>query len=167
MSRLAVLAAIAAPEAGAQSPPPAASRIACTVSAVSDGDTLRCRQGDRRVRLLGIDAPERAQAPWGARARAQLQVLAPVGRTVWLELDVRERDQYGRVLAWVWRPDSVLVNRELVRRGYAVVYVRPPNVRYERQLRAAAQEAQRERAGLWATDAFACPPEAFRKGQCG
>ena len=164
---VAVLAVLVASGARAQSPPPAPRRVACTVAAVSDGDTLRCRQGDRRVRLLGIDAPEREQAPHGARARAQLLALAPVGRTVWLELDVRARDQYDRVLAWVWRPDSVLVNRELVRRGYAVVSLLPPNLRYERELRTAARDAQRERAGLWATDAFACPPEAFRKGQCG
>jgi len=54
-----------------------------------------------RVRLLGIDTPELQQEPWGREARSFLQRLLPVNDVVRLETDVRERDQYRRILAYV------------------------------------------------------------------
>ena len=50
--------------------------------------------------------------------------------------------------------DSLMINRELVRRGMAVVAVYPPNVRHVALLRAAADSARAERAGLWSGSAF-------------
>jgi micrococcal nuclease len=70
------------------------------------------------------------------------------GQRVRLEMDVGARDRYGRLLAYVWVGD-VMVNAELVRRGYAQVMTVPPNVRYQRlflDLQRGAREAGR---GLW------------------
>jgi micrococcal nuclease len=140
-------------------------RPVCVVRRVIDGDTLVCEPGER-VRLLLVDAPEIGQADFGLRARLALEELAPAGATLRLELDVRERDRYGRVLAYLHAADGTFINRELVRRGYAVVAVFPPNVRHVELLRAAADSARAERRGLWETAAFACRPADFRAGRC-
>lgn len=159
-----VAAALLACDGGAgQSASPRAAHE-CTVERVSDGDTIRC--SGQRVRLLLIDAPEQAQGDLGLRARLALEELLPVGSRVALEVDVEPRDPYDRVLAHVRRADGTWANREMVRRGYAVVLVYPPNVRYVDALRAAADSARRESAGLWAEDGFRCEPREFRRGDC-
>ena len=55
----------------------AAQSTACVVERIADGDTFTCRDG-RRVRLIGIDAPELAQGESGRQARAALRRLAPL-----------------------------------------------------------------------------------------
>ena len=59
-----------------------------------------------------------------------------------------------------------MINRELVRRGMAVMAVYPPNVRHVALLRATANSARAERAGLWSGSAFACEPADYRAGRC-
>jgi micrococcal nuclease len=144
----------------AESPP----AVSCRVARVSDGDSFYC-DGGKRVRLIGIDTPERDQGDLGRGSRDGLLELMPIGAEVRLETDVRAADQYQRTLAYAWL-DSVMINREMVRRGWAVLYTVPPNVRYEAQLRAAQDSARSERAGHWSTDGFACAPDRHRKKQC-
>ena len=137
----------------------------CVVTRVVDGDTLDC-EGVGRVRLIGMDTPERDQQPFGADATAALAELAPVGSTVLLEPDVEAKDRYGRTLAYVWR-EGVMANWALVRAGYALAATYPPNVQYVERFREAQETARAERAGLWAVDGFACPPAEHRRGRCG
>jgi micrococcal nuclease len=136
----------------------------CTIARVGDGDSFTCDDGER-VRMLLVDAPELAQRPWGDSARTLARQLLPVGARVRLELDVRPRDPYGRLLAYVYNGD-VFVNRELVRRGIAVVIVFQPNVRRIDTIRAAADSARAERRGLWNGSAFDCSPASFRARRC-
>lgn len=161
----------AVPGGGADTSRPAAPvgpTAPCVVTRISDGDTLRCRQGrdNLRVRLTGIDAPEMADSTHGPRSARALAAMASVGDTIRLELDVRPRDQYGRVLAYAWRSGSML-NLRMVREGWALPYTVPPNVRYEATFRAAQRSARAEGAGHWKTNGFACTPSAFRRGTCG
>lgn len=144
---------------------PVADGAPCTIERVTDGDTVVCAD-ERRIRLLGIDAPERAQKPYGARAGRELAELLPPGTRAEVELDVRGRDRYGRILAYLYAPDRRMANREMVRRGYALVLTYPPNVRYVDALRTAQDEARRARSGLWATDAWECAPRDFRARRC-
>lgn len=136
----------------------------CVVQRVTDGDTVVC--SGHRIRLLLIDAPEMAQSDLGLRSRLALEELLPVGDTARVELDIQERDRYGRVLAYLYTTDGTFVNRALVRRGYAVVSVYPPNVRHVERLRAAADSARSEAAGLWRRGGFQCLPSEHRRGQC-
>lgn len=136
----------------------------CVVLRVADGDTLTCADGTR-VRLIGIDSPERTQGDAFAAARRALLTLAPVGDTVRLERDVSGTDQYGRRLAWVWSGDRLL-NEALVRDGWAVLYTVPPNVRYADRIAEAQRQARRSSAGLWATNGFDCLPRDKRRGAC-
>lgn len=140
-------------------------RRACVVDRVSDGDTLRCRGGEK-VRLLLVDAPETAQGDVAAAAKRALEELAPVGSTVALELDVEERDRYGRTLAYVFAPDGTMVNEELARRGLVLALTYPPNVRHVERIRAAISAAKEGRRGLWGDTSLPCSPRDFRAGRC-
>jgi micrococcal nuclease len=121
---------------------------------VVDGDTIHVRIGDRleKVRYIGVNTPEirhprKGEEP-GGREAARVNRELTDGKRVRLELDVQERDRYGRVLAYVWVGDT-MVNAELVRLGYAQVMTVPPNVRYKDlflDLQRAARETGR---GLW------------------
>jgi micrococcal nuclease len=134
------------------------------VQRVADGDSFSCRDG-RRVRLIGIDAPELAQGESGRRARAALGALAPPGTTVRLERDAASHDRYGRELAHVWT-GSQLVNEAMVLEGWAMLYTVPPNVKYAGRLEQAQKKARAAGAGLWRTGGFECAPSAYRRGEC-
>ncbi len=72
-----------------------------TVLSIGDGDTIRVLQGQQRitVRLACIDAPEMAQAPYGAQSRAYLQTRLRIGSPV--TLLPQTVDRYGRTVAEV------------------------------------------------------------------
>jgi len=125
----------------------------CVVERVIDGDTLACADGER-VRLLLVNAPEMSDEPLGGLAREFVRGIVPPGTRVGLELDVRERDRYGRLLAHVRLPDGRTLNRVLARHGFAQVMVIPPNVKHVEAMRAAVDSARAEGAGLWGLEAF-------------
>jgi micrococcal nuclease len=141
-----------------------AESIPCVVERVVDGDTVRCRDGTR-VRLIGIDSPEREQGPDWQRSRDALARLIPRGRSVRLELDLTATDRYGRTLAYIWI-DRTLVNEAMVQGGWAVAYPVRPNLRYARRFSAAERTARSARSGLWEHQGFRCRPAAFRHGVC-
>lgn len=134
-----------------------------TVERIVDGDTIDVLIGGRqeRVRLIGIDTPELAHEAFGDRpandaecfadeAQALLASLLPVGTPLRLERDIVGRDDYGRLLAYVYRTsDDLFVNHELVRAGYARPLTIPPNVTFAESMVAAARGAERANAGLW------------------
>ncbi|MGH7630289.1 MAG: thermonuclease family protein [Gemmatimonadales bacterium] len=137
----------------------------CTVSRVVDGDTFHCADG-LKIRLIGIDAPERAQGRAGRESAAALRRMLPVGTRVRLESDIGARDRHGRTLAYAWHGDS-LVNEALVRHGWAFLLTVPPNVKYVKRLERAQKTARAARAGLWREPGLACAPRDWRAKRCG
>lgn len=132
------------------------------VVAVTDGDTIRARVSHRveSIRLIGVDAPEVGSGaePYGQQAR-EFARSSLLQRHVWLELDVRQRDSFGRLLAYVWlvppdRRDAAapehMFNAVLIREGYGQVMTIPPNVRYSSWFARLQEEARQARRGLWA-----------------
>jgi len=125
-----------------------------TVVSVVDGDTIHVRIADRleKVRYIGMNTPEvhhprKGEEP-GGREASEVNRQLVAGKQVRLELDVQERDRYGRLLAYVWVGDT-MVNAELVRRGYAQVMTIPPNVRHQQLLLKLQREAREAGRGLW------------------
>ena len=124
------------------------------VERVVDGDTIVVRLDGRseKVRYIGVDTPEsvkpgeRVQCFGKAAAAANRRLV--LGRAVRLEYDAEARDRYGRLLAYVWR-DDLLVNAELIRRGYGKPLEIAPNVAHAAELRRLAVAARRGRLGLW------------------
>jgi micrococcal nuclease len=130
------------------------------VAGISDGDSLRLRDG-RRVRLLQVDAPERGECHYDASARA-LVALLPRGQAVEMERDpaLDEHDDFGRLLRYL-RADGVNVNIQLVERGAAAPYLfRGERGRYTTALLGAAERARGARRGFWG----ACPGARLEPG---
>jgi endonuclease YncB( thermonuclease family) len=132
------------------------SRVEVGLLRVVDGDTIWVRMPDgteEKVRYIGIDAPEVAHQGTraeflGEEASARNALLLGSDRLS-LELDVEERDPYGRLLAYVWAGE-VFVNERLVLDGYARAHDYPPNVSRQPQLREAERKAKAAQVGLWA-----------------
>jgi endonuclease YncB( thermonuclease family) len=141
--------------------PSTATEFTGQVVGVQDGDTLTVRKDGGvqvRIRLWGIDAPERGQA-YTNPAKRYLASLA-FGKTV--RVLVRDYDHYGRTVGEVILPDGRNVNQEMVRSGYAWWFRRyAPQDRVLAQLETEARQARR---GLWA-DPQTEPPWDFRRAK--
>lgn len=122
---------------------------------VTDGDTVVLRDGTR-VRLHGIDAPERNQ-PFGSQATAALEYMAD--RTVYvLEIDT---DRYGRLVGQLYHAEEGYdINASMVCAGFAWWYER--YARDDKLLQACESEARRDSKGLWA-DPNPIPPWDWRR----
>lgn len=124
------------------------------VTHVTDGDTIDVSLDgrDERVRLVGINAPEATHDEcFSGEATAALADLVE-GRSVRLVRDESDRDDYGRLLRYVFVGDT-FVNEALVRHGFAQAYRYEPDTAEADRLEAAQAAAEREQAGLWAPDA--------------
>lgn len=115
------------------------------VTSVPDGDSLQLSDG-RRVRLLGIDAPERNQC-MATEAREKLRSLVMKKK---VKLEDTMTDDYGRILANVIVEDfwtHPLLNRALVSAGLAkYIYVQSP---YSQVLKDAMESAKSNKLGIW------------------
>lgn len=134
----------------APQPTPRAQTYA--VTSVTDGDTLRFApslDGSSALRMLNIDSPEIAQAPWGDAARGALQQAAPAGTELTIETDRTRLDAFDRVLGHALTSEGTNLNAEQLRRGQAVLYVIWPNVSRFDEYRAAQIEAQSAGRGIW------------------
>jgi len=126
------------------------------VAKVIDGDTI-VLDGGETVRYLGINAPEirvRYGNQWipkiqicGEEATTYNQKLVE-GKKICLEYDQKKRDDYNRILAYVWG-DGVLINGELLRNGLALVDVRSPNRKHQKMFFDFQKEAREFHRGLW------------------
>ncbi len=125
---------------------------------VIDGDTVDViiNGSEERVRLIGIDTPEtkKRDSPiecFGPEATAFTQQLLPVGTPVYIERDVVNRDDFGRLLGYVYRADDgIFVNYEIMRQGFAQTLSIPPNDTFAELFADAARAAEADNAGLWA-----------------
>ena len=134
-----------------QTPPPAGARV--QVTQVISGQVLEVKRSDgagktERVRLIGIDAPDLAQQPWGPAAKHQLEQLL-TNKTVSLELGEEAQDRFDRTLAYVWLGNGKLVNEQLVKQGYALAVPRSPNIKYDQRLGRAQEQARLMGVGIW------------------
>ena len=133
---------------------------------VNDGDTVTIFANGKkeRVRLIGIDAPELGQRPWGRRASRHLkEIIDGSGNTVTVELDVEKRDKYGRVLAYLWTDDRELINLRMIEDGYAVLFTIPPNVRHADEFREGQRKARQEGLGIWGKNGLRERPWKYRR----
>ena len=133
------------------------------VTHVSDGDTVWVRpwQGGeaRKVRVLGIDAPEHCQY-WGAQSQQALQAVL-LNQVV--DVQGQQHDSYGRLLARVYRQGQD-VGAWMVTQGHAWSY--------HYQYHPGPYEAQQAYAQTYHLGLFISPnpvePRWFRKrfGPC-
>jgi micrococcal nuclease len=137
---------------------PAFAEFTGKVVRVLDGDTLEIlhNRHPERIRLSGIDCPEKGQA-YGNNAKQAASELV-YGKEVTLQ--THGHDKYGRTLADVLLLDGTNVNQELVKQGWCWWYRKyAPG---DTVLEGLEHEARDGRKGLWA-DPQPVPPWEWRK----
>ena len=128
------------------------------VVSVLDGDTIEVlhNQHPERIRLSGIDCPEKGQA-FGQRAKQAASVLA-FGKEVTVQ--IHGHDKYKRILGDVILSDGVNLNQELVKQGWCWWYRKyAPG---DTVLEGLEKDARDAKNGLWA-DPQLVPPWEWRK----
>ena len=133
---------------------------------------LKGKTGDKGevIKLIGLRAPESPkrrtsdikrdefgfvlqepvtlESPLEEKALEFVQNIL-VGRHVRLEFDDEKSDEDFRTLAYVFlKDDGTLINAEILRKGFADLQIRPPNLKYVNELRNAYKEARNEKRGL-------------------
>lgn len=134
---------------------------------VVDGDTIivSLNNQEERVRMIGVDAPESVSlneeenSVWGQVASEYTKSVLKPGTTIWLTFDIEERDQYGRMLAYIWLDSDIenlnyLFQKQLIEEGYALAIRYEPNTKYTIELYAAMEGAISDRCGLWSEESF-------------
>jgi len=122
------------------------------VARVIDGDTVVLDDGTT-IRYIGVDSPEpkghdKSNDLIAKQATAYNEILV-LNCDVRLEYDVDRTDRFGRTLVYAYTVDSVFVNAEMLRAGWAKVLTVPPNVLYTEVFRKCQEEAQAAGLGLW------------------
>jgi len=156
-----------------------------TVERVIDGDTIKLTNGEE-VQLIGVKAPD--DEKMGQEATEFVEWVFNNVKKVELELDVQERDKYGRLLAYVFLSqisidvngptnvppvsyldgietinvdDKILlfVNATIIKAGYATPMTIPPNVKYADLFKELYEEAREKGRGLWRED-YSCKQDS-------
>lgn len=134
----------------------AADTLIGRVVRIADGDTVTVLVGGDhqvKVRLFGIDAPERGQD----YSRKSREALAELVFEKEVRVVVHDKDRYGRTVGDIYIGNT-LVNEKMIRDGWAWNYVRYSHSKRYAELEREAREAQK---GLWA-DKAPVPPWEYR-----
>lgn len=115
-----------------------------TIVRVIDGDTVVLDNGER-VRLLGIDTPERGQFLY--QESTDYLVERVEGKKVFLAKGPEDRDKYDRLLRYIYI-DNNLVNIELVEKGLATAYIFDEGELTDEIIQAELQ-AKENKLGIW------------------
>ena len=140
-----------------------------TVTRIVDGDTIKVFYlgNEESIRFIGIDTPEsrvnkktekdaernnqdiKIIIEMGKKATRYVKGLVRPGDLITIELDVQERDRYGRILGYVYLSNGKMLNEEIVKAGYAMIMTMPPNVKYKDRFLRAYKQARERKRGLW------------------
>ena len=137
-----------------------------TVVKIVDGDTIWIdgEDGNDKVRLIGIDAPEidyySSEKTDGDLSSEFLESILTEGQTVYLQADVSDDDSYNRLLRYIWteipadkdNEDEVstkMLNAIILINGYAKAIAYEPDTRYSDLFEKLQTQAEQEKSGLW------------------
>lgn len=134
-------------------------RETAKVSKVVDGDTVEASLNNKKeiIRLIGIDAPETVYPKMPAQCFGQeasnkaREILS--GKTIILESDPTQgdRDEYGRLLRYVFLQDGTNFNKFMISEGYAHEYTfKGSFYKYQSEFKDTGVKAQENKKGLWA-----------------
>lgn len=112
------------------------------VTKIIDGDTVII-EGGESLRLLGIDCDERGK-PCYSIAKERIEELL-LGKTVVLESDSEDKDQYGRILRYIFL-ENQNINEQLVEEGYCIArFVK--DSKYKEEIQTAERYAIKNKVG--------------------
>lgn len=134
-----------------------ATGVRVQVQRVVSGQTIKVILAEKdnaiaTVRLIGINAPDLNQKPWGEAAKKELEKLLNYNSQeqkslILLESDLESPDRFGRILAHVWHND-ILVSEKLVEEGYVLADSKYPH-QYSQRLFYAQEYARINESGIW------------------
>ena len=133
------------------------------VVSVADGDTITVLDANKtqhKIRLQGIDAPEKAQA-FGEKSKQALHGLVH-GKTV--QVAFTKKDKYGRIVGKVFL-DTQDICHQQIKAGLAWHYKKYQDEQPEEDQSAYSTSeltAKRQRLGLW-SEPQPLPPWDYRK----
>ena len=99
------------------------------------------------LRLIGLDAPRRQQAPWGEAAKDYLANRLPPQTPVIVEIKAESRDRYNRLWGYIWLDDE-LINETILQQGWAVATNTSPSP-YQTRFDRAQAYARILGHGIW------------------
>ena len=116
---------------------------------VQDGDSIITGDGVR-VRLYGIDAPERDQ-PYGKEARKVLRQYMPLVA----KMKEYDKDRYGRLIVELFTEDNKSINAAMICSGAAwwYEYYAPDRPQFKQ----CEEDAKENNRGLWAEEEPVAP----------
>ena len=116
------------------------------VKKVYSGEIIRLSRGDR-VRYIGIDAPGDGSFFFEECRQANKKLVDK--KKITIEYDVRRQDEKKEGLGYVYTGD-IFVNTWLLKNGFGIAYIVPPNQKYADLFIALQKEARKYRRGIWA-----------------
>ena len=126
-----------------------ASLHAAKVERIVSGQTLEVSlpnsESPTKVRIIGIDAPDLRQSPWGKAALERLALLSE--QSIQLESETETPDSFDRLLAHVWHNKS-LVSEQLIKEGFVLANTKYPH-KYSQRLLDAQEYARLMGYGIW------------------
>lgn len=126
------------------------------VEKVLTGDQVQLN-GGKILQYTGVQAPPLQSKiilvrEYGQNSLAFNKELVE-GKEIMIEWDSQIRNEYGRLLGYVFLKDGTFVNDRVLKSGHARPKAIPPNLRYAGLFRKSALEAERAKLGLWAKEA--------------
>jgi micrococcal nuclease len=127
---------------------------------VADGDTViignpKKKNRRQKVRFIGVDTPESVRSlyqdimPFGKEASNYTKSRLKPGQYIFLVYDKAHRDEFGRILAYIYLLNGEFFNATLVRKGYAFAEKYPPNVKFYNYFVKLQKQARFRQKGIW------------------
>jgi len=124
------------------------------VAWIYDGDTLRLKDG-RKLRLIGINAPELAQGQGKGEPSAQDATLAlshiidATESKIGIRYGEERHDRYGRLLAHIYTDQGKNITAKMIQQGYGAAITVPPNSWNADCYFQAERDARTQALGIW------------------
>jgi micrococcal nuclease len=114
---------------------------------IADGDTFEGRDGEQtyRIRLHGVDAPEKGQD----FSRTSRETLGRLCKNGPLKAVIVQKDRFGRWVCEVYDRNGQSINKTMVKEGMAWHFTRYSS---DRELARLEREARSARVGLWSLE---------------
>ena len=137
------------------------------VIAVNDGDTVTIRMNGKDIPvhgLIGIDAPETGQEPWGKRSREHLRkILKDLHWNVLIETDVQPYDKYNRLLVYLWDDNNEADQRTDAPGRICSAVHDPAEQQICGQVQKGPADGPRKKLGIWGPDGLKERPLDYKK----
>jgi micrococcal nuclease len=117
-----------------------------TVNKVYSGNRIKTQSG-AKVQYIGLDAPGEARFFYDECKRANKDLVDK--KEISIEFDIKKRDEDKVILGYIYAGD-VFVNARLLKNGFALAYIQPPNQKYAGLFITLQKEARKQRTGIWA-----------------